>query len=190
VANGFGELGRRLRVRAYQVGRWADATPRKATKVLASSLIRATPVDRGVARSNWQVRSSDKDPVSVRPAFAPGRHLGISETRNAAAAIADAYAVIDRALTIGYLRHLAEAAGDMSFADGGVSFYVSNPVYYIEALDRGHSKQQAAGFVKRCIALAAAEVRRNKIFEDLGGGAYPARAARPARIGGFNQNAR
>lgn len=189
MAEGFGELGRRLRVRAYQVGQWADATPRKATKVLAASLIRATPVDRGVARSNWQVRSGS-DPVSVRPAFAPGRHLGIGETRNAAAAIADAYAVIDRAPSISFLRSLAMAAGDVGLADGGITFYISNPVYYIEALDQGHSKQQAAGFVNRCIALAAAEVRRNKIFDDLGGGSYPARAARPARIGGFNQNAR
>jgi len=169
VANGFGELGRRLRVRAYQVGQWADATPRKATKVLASSLIRATPVDRGVARSNWQVRSGG-DPVSPRPAFAPGRHLGIGETRNAAAAIADAYARIDRAPTIGFLRSLATAAGDVGLAAGGVTFYVSNPVYYIEELDRGHSKQQAAGFVNRSLAMAAAEVRQTKIFDDLGSG--------------------
>ena len=166
MANGFNELGRRLRVRAYQVGRWSHATPRKATKVLVGALIRSTPVDRGVARSNWQV-GTGSSAASVRPAFAPGRHLGIGETRNAAAAIADAYARIDRAPSVGFLQAFIDAG--VPEAAGGVSFYVSNPVYYIEALDRGHSRQQAAGFVRRAIDLARVEVRRNKIFDDFGG---------------------
>lgn len=166
MANGFGKLGRRLRVRAYQVGRWSHATPRKATKVLVSSLIRSTPVDRGVARSNWQVRTGVSD-ASVRSAFAPGHKLGISETRNAAAAIADAYARIDRAPTAGFLQAFLKAG--ISEAAGGVSFYVSNPAHYIEALDRGHSRQQAAGFVRRAMDQARIEVRRNKIFDDFGG---------------------
>lgn len=166
MANGFSELGRRLRVRAHQVGRWSHATPRKATKVLVSTLIRSTPVDRGVARSNWQVATGG-DRASVRPAFSSGRHLGIGETRNAAAAIADAYARIDRAPSAGFLQAFVDAG--VPEAAGGTSFSVSNPVYYIEALDQGHSRQQAAGFVRRAIALASAEVRRNKIFEDFGG---------------------
>lgn len=166
MATGFSELGRRLRVRAYQVGRWSEATPRKATKVLVSSLIRATPVDRGVARSNWQV-ATGASPASVRPAFAPGRKLGISETRNAAAAIANAFARIDRAPTAGFLKKFLDAG--IAEAAGGTSFYVSNPVYYIEALDQGHSKQQAAGWVRRSIDQARFEVRRNKIFDDFGG---------------------
>ena len=166
LAKGFGKLGRQLRVRAYQVGRWSHATPRKATKVLISSLIRSTPVDRGVARSNWQVRTGASG-VSVQPAFAPGRKLGISETRNAAAAIARAYAQIDRAPTASFLQAFLKAG--VSEAAGGVSFYVSNPVHYIEALDRGHSRQQAAGFVRRAMDQARIEVRRNKIFDDFGG---------------------
>ena len=166
MANGFDELGRRLRVRAYQVGRWSHATPRKATKVLASSLIRSTPVDKGVARSNWQV-ATGASPASVRPAFAVGRHLGIGETRNAAAAIAAAYARIDNAPSAGFLQGFMNAG--IAEAAGGTSFYVSNPVYYIEALDRGHSKQQAAGWVRRAIDHARIEIRRNKIFDDFGG---------------------
>lgn len=166
MANGFGQLGRRLRVRAYQVGRWSHATPRKATKVLVSSLIRSTPVDRGVARSNWQVGTGPSG-ASVRPAYAPGHRLGIGETRNAAAAIADAYARIDRAPSAAFLQAFVNAG--ISEAAGGTSFYISNPVYYIEALDKGHSRQQAAGFVRRAMDLARVEVRRNKIFDDFGG---------------------
>jgi len=147
-------------VRSYQVGRWSNATPRKAAKALASSLIRSTPVDRGVARSNWQV-ATGASPPSVRPAFSPGRHLGISETNNAAAAIADAYARIDRAPTQGFVQALG--------GTGGTDIYVSNPIYYIEALDQGHSRQQAAGFVRRAIDVARVTVRRNRIFDDLGG---------------------
>jgi len=166
MADGFSELGRRLRVRAHQVGRWSHATPRKATKVLVSSLIRSTPVDRGVARSNWQV-ATGASLASVRPAFAPGRRLGLGETRNAAAAIADAFARIDRAPSAGFLQRFLNAG--IAEAAGGTSFYVSNPVYYIEALDQGHSKQQAAGWVRRAIDQARIEVRRNKIFDDFGG---------------------
>jgi len=168
VADEFGELGRRLRVRAYQVGRWSHATPRKATKVLVGSLIRSTPVDTGTARSNWQV-ATGATPASVRSAFSPGRRLGIGETRNAAATIADAYARIDRAPSAGFLKGFLDAG--ITEAAGGTSFYVSNPVYYIDALDKGHSKQQAAGWVRRALDQARFEVRRNKIFDDFGGSA-------------------
>jgi hypothetical protein len=161
----FNDLGRRLRVRAYQVGRWSHATPRKATKVLVSSLIRSTPVDEGVARSNWQV-ATGASRAKVRPAFSPGKRLGLGETRNAAAAIADAFARIDRAPTVGFLQAFLNAG--VAEAAGGTSFYVSNPVYYIEALDQGHSKQQAAGWVRRAIDQARIAVRRNKIFDDFG----------------------
>lgn len=180
------ELGRVLRVRSYQVGRWADATPRKATKVLVSELIRATPVDEGVARSNWQVESG-AGRTSVRPAYYPGKHLGIAETRNAAAAIAAAFTKIDGAPTAGQLRHFL-AAG-IAEAAGGVNFYVSNPTSYIQALDEGHSRQQAAGFVRRAIDAARFAVRRNKIFDDLGSGASPRPAPAPLKYG-FGQDTR
>ncbi len=162
----LGDLGRLLRVRAYQVGQWGDATPRKATKVLVSELIRATPVDEGVARSNWQVESAQPDKVSRRPAYAPGRHLGISETRNAAAAIAAAYAKIDRAPSVFQLDNFFEAG--LMEAAGGVTFHVFNPVPWIDPLDRGHSRQQPAGFVRRAIEAARIVVRQNKIFTDVG----------------------
>jgi hypothetical protein len=93
--------------------------------------------------------------------------LGLGETRNAAAAIAAAYARIDNAPSFGFLRGFVNAG--IPEAAGGTSFYVSNPVHYIEALDQGHSKQQAAGWVRRAIDQARIEVRRNKIFDDFGG---------------------
>jgi len=95
--------------------------------------------------------------------------LGIGETRNAAATIADAYARIDRAPSAGFLKGFLDAG--ITEAAGGTSFYVSNPVYYIDALDKGHSKQQAAGWVRRALDQARFEVRRNKIFDDFGGSA-------------------
>lgn len=180
------DLGRVLRVRSYQVGRWADATPRKATKVLVSELIRSTPVDEGTARSNWQVESGPGR-TSVRPPYSPGKHLGISETRNAAAAIAAAFAKIDGAPTAGQLRSFL-AAG-VAEAAGGVSFYVSNPAPHIGALDAGHSRQQEAGFVKRAVEAARIVVRQSKIFDDLGSGASPRPAAAPLKYG-FNQDTR
>jgi hypothetical protein len=181
----FGDLGRILRVRAYQVGQWGDATPRKATKVLVSELIRATPVDEGVARSNWQVESGPT-PVRKRPAFAPGRHLGLSETRNAAAAMAAAFAKIDRAPTVFQLDNFFEAG--LMEAAGGVTFHVSNPVGYINPLDEGHSRQQPAGFVARAIMVARIAVRQNKIFTDAGSGKVPKTFA-PYKFG-FKQDSK
>ena len=181
----LGDLGRILRVRSYQVGRWAEATPRLATKVLVSELIRSTPVDRGVARSNWQVESGPSK-VTPRPAYAPGRHLGIGETRNAAAAIAAAYAKIDQAPSASFLRGFVNAG--ITEAAGGVSFHVSNPMSYINPLDEGHSRQQAAGFVRRAIDAARIAVRRNKIFDDLGTGAV-AKTPAPYKFG-FSQDKR
>lgn len=182
----LGNLGRVLRVRAYQVGRWADATPRKATKVLVSELIRATPVDEGVARSNWQVESGPSG-VSQLPAYSPGSHLGISETRNAAAAIAAAYAKIDGAPSAGFLRGFLNAG--VAEAAGGVTFHVSNPVPWINPLDEGHSRQQPAGFVKRAIEAARIVVRQSRIFEDIGTGATPRPAPAPLKYG-FGQDTR
>jgi len=137
-------LGRTLRVRAAQVGRHAQATQRQATKVLARELILGTPVDRGTARSNWQVGITANS-AGPRPAYSPGRHLGIGETRNAAAAIAASIAAVDRAPT-------------------GSDLYVSNPLDYIDDLDEGASRQAAPGLVRRAIAVAGYEVRRRKIF--------------------------
>ena len=183
----LGDLGRLLYVRAYQVGQWGDATPRKATKVLVSELIRATPVDEGVARSNWQVESAQPARVSQRPAYAPGHHLGISETRNAAAAIAAAYAKIDRAPTIFQLDNFFEAG--LMEAAGGVTFHVFNPVAWIDPLDRGHSRQQRAGFVKRAIEVARFAAHQNKIFTDVGTTPHGRPAVTPFKYG-FNQDIR
>lgn len=139
----FHSLGRTLTVYAAQVGRHPQATQRKATKALARELILGTPVDVGTARSNWQVGTTPG--ASPRGAYAPGSKLGIGEGQNAAAAIAAAYAAVDATPT-------------------GADLYVSNPLDYIDELDKGHSRQAPPGLVKRALAVARQEVRRIKIF--------------------------
>ena len=73
---------------------------------------------------------------------AHGRLFGIDRD---AAAIAAAYAAVDAAPT-------------------GADLYVSNPLDYIDELDKGHSRQAPPGLVKRALAVARQEVRRIKIF--------------------------
>lgn len=148
----FDRLSRTLLVRSAQVGRNMHATQRKATKIVARELIVGTPVDVGTARSNWQVGVAvaglfAMTRIRARMAYAPGRKLGVGETRNAAAAIAAAYSVIDKAPT-------------------GADLYVSNPLKYINALDDGHSKQVPPGLVRRAVTAARLAVRRTRIFED------------------------
>lgn len=101
--------------------------------VLAVSdfIIRGTPVDTGQARSNWL--PSHRVPMNgtIAP-YAPGRHLGISETTNADRAM-------DRVRSAVAARPLGE------------TFYLSNNVEYIEDLNQGTSRQAPTMFVQLAI---------------------------------------
>jgi hypothetical protein len=95
-------------------------------------VVTATPVDTGLARSNWIVSLGTPVAVVIRP-YAQGSHLGVAETQNAAAAISAGSAVID-------------AAGV-----GTTTFIVQNNVPYIGELNAGSSKQAPALFVEKGI---------------------------------------
>jgi hypothetical protein len=115
-------------------------------------LVVATPVDKGVTRSNWRV-GIGAPTRAVIGAYAPGSKLGIGERANASAAIA-----------VGKSRINGVRKGG-----GGLetSIYISNNAPAIDELNiKGRSKQNSAGFVQRALAEARVEEIPNfRFFE-------------------------
>lgn len=122
----------------------------KATSIRAlRSLVDNTPVDKGVARSNWRVGIGAPTRVVIG-AYAPGRKLGIGERTNASAAISAGRARINSIKSTS--RGLETA------------IYISNAVPYIGDLNNGSSKQVGAGFVERALLEASLEIAGFRIF--------------------------
>lgn len=127
-------------------------TQRVAKKTLRS-LVDGTPVDKGVARSNWRV--SLGNPTSkVIPAHAPGRKLGIGERTNAAAAIQVGIATINR-LTVGAKRGTGQA---------GQALFISNSIPYLDRLRSGYSAQQPNDWVATALLEAQAVVLQTRLL--------------------------
>lgn len=113
-------------------------------------LVNGTPVDKGVARSNWLI-SIGFEIDAVIPARVPGRHLGIDETANAQATIEAGLGVLMSALTPGN--------------EGQI--FIQNNVPYIDKLNEGYSGQAPSGFVESAIkeGLDIALSRARKLTE-------------------------
>jgi hypothetical protein len=112
----------------------SDLLTRRVAITALEDLVRGTPVDKGVARSNWRV-SLNAPTTGVIPAYAPGRHLGIGETANASAAIGAGRAVIAQVRE-------------------GQTIYISNSIPYLEKLRNGHSLQQPRDWVNTSLIRA------------------------------------
>jgi hypothetical protein len=113
-------------------------------------VVLGTPVDKGVARSNWRV-GIGAPTRSVIPAYAPGRKLGISETANARAAIAAGNARIN-------------AVRGVSGRGLTTSIYISNHTDYIGGLESGRISTQNKGFIARARDEAILVIRAFRIF--------------------------
>lgn len=112
----------------------SDLLTRRVATTALEDLVRGTPVDKGVARSNWRV-SLNAPTTGVIPAYAPGRNLGIGENANASAAIAAGTSVIARVRE-------------------GQTIYISNSIPYLERLRNGHSQQQPRDWVAGSLVRA------------------------------------
>ena len=110
-----------------------DVVVRKITFDLTSSIVLKTPVDTGLARSNWQVGIGSR-PSGTRATLDKSGGSSITEAAQVTASI----------------------------KAGGVCYIVNN-LPYIMALEYGHSKQASAGMarisVARFQAIANAAVR-------------------------------
>jgi hypothetical protein len=113
----------------------------KATAIAVDqTVVIATPVDTGRARSNWRVQSGEPN-TAVRPAFVAGKD-GSTLGENTNAAISEGKAIIA--------------------ADRTGTIYISNNLPYIGPLNDGSSAQAPAGFVERAVQSGLQVVSRIK----------------------------
>jgi len=115
-------------------------------------LVLGTPVDKGVARSNWRVSLGNPTRAQIR-AYAPGRKLGIGERQNAAAAIAAGTQVIAR------LR--ASPRGDAA----GQAVFITNAIPYLDKLRNGHSLQQPSDWVEAALLSARSIISQARLID-------------------------
>jgi hypothetical protein len=121
-------LARSLRGHALRIGISTDALVKDVAVAALETVVRATPVDTGRARRNWQTAVRVSRSISVP----------IEEfDKSGEATIAEGTAIIRG-----------------SERPDGHSIIISNSLKYIQALNSGHSKQAAAGFVERAVQSA------------------------------------
>ena len=145
------QFSRNIRKRGRQVVNSGSRVVRGTAKVSLRSLVMATPVDKGVARSNWRV-GIGAPTSSVIEAYAPGKKLGINETANANAAIRAGNARIN-------------AVQGVSGVGLKTAIWISNAVPYLNKLNRGSSSQAALGFIQTALLEAQLFIRGFRVFE-------------------------
>ena len=105
-----------------------------------------TPVDKGVARSNWQVEIGHSSNTFL-PAYSPGRHLGRGEKSNLAGAKTQARIALAKPVS------------------PGLPIHITNNTPYIRLLnDKGTSAQSASFFVQTAIMKALATTKGIRVL--------------------------
>lgn len=136
-------FSRRMHLRASNLPREVNKVVRKAALAIDQTLVLATPVDTGRARSNWIVSLGGSQSETIDP-YSPGHLLGLGETANADAAIAQGSGVIAR-------------------RKPGQEVHITNNVEYIGRLNEGWSAQAPAMFVEAAISAALEAVAGARI---------------------------
>jgi len=132
------ELGRRL-------DRNVPKFMRKLALVVDQTVVVATPVDTGRARSNWRV-SVNAPLRDTTNAYVLGEK-GSTTGQNTGAAIAQAKEAVSR----------VDSSRDV--------IYISNNLPYIGRLNDGYSAQAPAGYVESAIGAATNVTRVAKLLE-------------------------
>lgn len=140
------EFASRMHNLSLQMERGVVSTVKNVAKGVLREVIKATPVDTGRARSNWQVGLNSPPPGPIAP-YSPGRHLGRGEAANKNAATTIGTTIINA------------IAGDGTI-------YISNNVPYINILNNPpqHSSQSPSNFVEIAAKKAVLGLRNVKVL--------------------------
>lgn len=130
------QLGKRVEVNA-------NKNLRSLALLVDQTIVMATPVDTGRARSNWRVSIGSPDSDIVEP-YSPGKK-GSTSAQNTQAALGHAQTVIAR------------------YTDGG-TIWITNNVKYIGRLNEGYSAQAPAQFVEQSVQTAVASLKRKRLL--------------------------
>lgn len=144
---GLDDLARRLDRIAMRVEGNVERAVKDCAQVVLRSVVEATPVDTGTARSNW-TPEMDRAFEGLFKARVPGTK-GSTADANAVATIEAGVPVIE-AFNIRENREI----------------HITNNAGHIQALNDGHSQQAPADFVRIAVLEGLATVRGAKIVEE------------------------
>jgi hypothetical protein len=136
----FSDFGKRMRARGRRVTSNVDRLVRRTALAVDQTVVLATPVDTGRARSNWLVTLGTPSHETREP-YVPGEG-GATAGANVQAALDQGRQVIK-----GY-------SGDV---DSGIS--IANNLPYIGRLNEGWSAQAPANFVEQAVLAGVAAIR-------------------------------
>ena len=129
----------RIDQRRIQLKKGLNLLNQNVVREVVKKVVRATPVDQGIARSNWNVSRGTPNPA-VRGAYFPLPKFTnpgkLRERKNATAAVAAAESTI-----------LQFRPGDQE----GSVLWISNHTPYIGDLDSGSSVQADQDFVEKAV---------------------------------------
>lgn len=138
----FDDLPAVLAGRSREVARLVTGIAQEAIVQAGFYVASETPVDKGVARSNW-IASKNERVEEVIPAYVPGEHLGIHEGANLQAA---------------HEQHKKIAEG-FDVSNGDESLHITNSTDYIDTLNStDYSAQADPGFFERALPYAATQI--------------------------------
>jgi len=143
----FDDFAKRIDRIAVRVEGNVERAVKDCAGAVLRSVVENTPVDTGMARSNW-TPELDRAFEGLFPARVPGEK-GSTAEENAAATIEAGEPVIE-AFDIAANREI----------------HITNNAPHIQPLNDGHSKQAPAGFVQMAVIEGLATVRGAKIVEE------------------------
>ena len=147
------QFSRNIRKHGSRIENNSAALVKRVAKTALKSLVNGTPVDKGVARSNWRV-SLGNPTSAVIPAYSPGRKLGIGERTNARAAIAEGFAKINQ-LRVG---------AKFGTGQAGQAVFITNSIPYLDRLRDGYSSQQPNDWVQVALMEAQAQIANTRLL--------------------------
>lgn len=146
ATNDLRSFGKRIQMVSKEINPNVEQLMKKVAVAVDQTVVMATPVDTGRARSNWQV-GLNQEPEGVREPYVEGKE-GSTGGPNAQAAI-------------------DEARREISKYKRGQEINITNNLPYIERLNNGHSAQAPAGFVQKAIHAGLAVIKSISL---IGGG--------------------
>ena len=148
MARDLAHFKKSLQDKKSQMYKGAKSAMSAVITAFAETAIRGTPADTGKARSSYE-GSVGSPARGDRAPYSPGKHLGINETKNADAALAQIGGALNR-WDIGKVK----------------SFYLSNATGYLGLLNAGgHSTQSPrGGFLERAGISVKVEARKHTIL--------------------------
>lgn len=152
------QFSRNIRKRGSQIENSGTRVTKQCAKRSLKTLVYATPVDEGTARSNWRV-GIGASTTSVIKAYAPGKKLGLGERANADAAIAAGFARINS------VRGVSGRGGGLKTA-----IYITNNTEYIgnlsgKGLNDGYSPQADPFFIEAALVEVHSVIEGFRVFQ-------------------------